>query len=99
MSLRLHGGKLRKSFPREFVIPVVETAIHSCSVPRFGYNTKRIPRDFENVRMRVSSEVFRHYCNLLSAFTFHLIVNFKSDSCLTKLIVSKIRLQTTLSWT
>lgn len=49
MSLRLHGGKLQKSFPREFVTTGAETAIHSCSVSRNSfreYNTKRTPRDF-----------------------------------------------------
>ncbi|KAL0115097.1 hypothetical protein PUN28_010580 [Cardiocondyla obscurior] len=48
MSLRLRGGELRKSFPREFVTPVAETAIHSCSASRNSfreYNTKRILRD------------------------------------------------------
>lgn len=81
MSLRLRGGKLWKSFPREFVTPVAETAIHSaCPVSRSSfreYNTKRIPRDFaENVNGDINQKypaiIVIFQAVLLSAFLRHI---------------------------
>lgn len=79
MSLRLRGGKLRKSFPREFVTPVAETAIHSCPVSRNSfreYNTerKRLRRKRQNegkgYRQKYSAVFVTFQIDLLSAFTY-----------------------------